>query len=267
MPLILTVLFADVASKLAPLMVTTVPTMPLVGVIPFIARVVTGTGVTVKVEAEIAVPPGVVMAMFPLVAPGTVTESEVVVACVTLAGVPSNVTMSFWGDGSNFVPAIVTVDPTVPLVGELVIVGAVALPEVCTTKLVEESTEPPAVATVITPFEAPVGTITTSDVDVAEATVACLPFEPLILTELLAATGSKLVPLMVIADPTTCQAGEKPEIVGAAVAAKARTVDPLAPVEVASAPPVEDELPPHEAKSSNTENKVTYNSALFILSS
>lgn len=56
--------------------------------------------------------------------------------------------------------------------------------------------------------------MTTSDVDVAEATLAWRLFEN--VTELFAAVVSKFVPLIVIAEPTACQAGEKPVIVGAA---------------------------------------------------
>ena len=55
--------------KLAPLMVTLVPTGPLAGV----KLVMVGGLITVKVPALVAVPPGVVTLMVPVVAPaGTV---------------------------------------------------------------------------------------------------------------------------------------------------------------------------------------------------
>ena len=55
--------------KAVPAMVTTVPTGPLVGV----KDEIVGAGMTVKLEALVAVPPGVVTVMGPVVAPaGTV---------------------------------------------------------------------------------------------------------------------------------------------------------------------------------------------------
>ena len=56
----------DVAPvKLVPLTTTVVPTGPLVGEKPVIA----GAGITVKLPALVAVPPGVVTAIVPVVAP------------------------------------------------------------------------------------------------------------------------------------------------------------------------------------------------------
>src|SRR5438876_11786320 len=86
-----------------------------------------GVGPTVKLLLLVAVPPGVVTLMSPLVAPaGTVAAIEVEEVTVKLTAlVPLNVTAV---GPVEAVPVIVTVVPTGPLVGvKLVIVGAGAL--------------------------------------------------------------------------------------------------------------------------------------------
>ena len=263
-PLNLTTLFPAVASKFTPLMVTAVPAMPRSGVKLCMAGAVPTVGVMVKVLAEIAVPPGVVTVIFPLVASGTVTVSTDAIeavagtadVAVTSAGVPLKVTMLFAGVKSKLVPLIVAVDPTAPLEGELVIVGAVAPPLVVSINFVADVALPPDVATLIAPFFIPAGTITTSDVEVADATTAGTLLAN--LTALFAALVSKLVPLMVIADPTDCQAGENPEIVGAVEITCFET-------ESVETVLVNAGLPPHALKSNSMENKVTYNAALFFI--
>jgi hypothetical protein len=72
------------------------------------------------------------------------------------------------------VPLIVTAVPGIPTVGEkLVIVG---VPEEATTvKALELKTGLPVVATEISPVVAPVGTVVTIFVVVAETTVAVTP--------------------------------------------------------------------------------------------
>lgn len=81
---------------------------------------------TVKLPDDVAVPPAVVTVMVPVVAPvGTVTVRDVVVAADTVAVVPLNLTVLFAAVVSKFVPEMVTVAPTAPLVGlKDVIVGA-----------------------------------------------------------------------------------------------------------------------------------------------
>src|SRR5438034_1248624 len=81
--------------------------------------------VTVKLLELVAVPPGVVTLMGPVVAPlGTVAEIEVEEVTEKLALVPLKVTAVA---PVKFVPLIVTVNPTCPLVGvKLVIVGGLA---------------------------------------------------------------------------------------------------------------------------------------------
>src|SRR3989442_15831007 len=75
--------------KLVPLMVTLVPTGPLAGVKP----VIVGGLVTVKLLALVAVPPGVVTLIVPVVAPvGTVARIEVAEFTVKLALAPLKAT-------------------------------------------------------------------------------------------------------------------------------------------------------------------------------
>jgi len=100
--------------RLVPLIVTLVPTGPLVGVKPLI---VGGGGgiVTLKLARLVALPVGVVTVIGPVVAPaGTVALICVLPPTVKLAFVPLKVTFdAFW----NHCPLIVTVVPTWPLVG------------------------------------------------------------------------------------------------------------------------------------------------------
>ena len=98
--------------KLVPVMVTWVPTGPLVG----LKDVIVGGTVTVKLMPLVAVPPGVVTWIGPLVAPlGTVAVSWVLDVTVKLAVVPLKVTEVA---PVKLVPLIVTWVPTGPLVGE-----------------------------------------------------------------------------------------------------------------------------------------------------
>src|SRR5258708_30051962 len=109
--------------KFAPLMVTLVPTGPLVGAKPLIV----GGCTTVNALALVAVPADVVTRSGPVVAcaangaPGTTVAIDVSEATVKLALAPVNVTAVA---PANPVPVIVTLLPAGPLVGvKLVIVG------------------------------------------------------------------------------------------------------------------------------------------------
>src|SRR5439155_864053 len=107
--------------------------------------VIVGAAITVKLLVLVAVPPGVVTLMRPLVAPlGTVAAIEVEEFTVKLTAlVPLNRTSVA---PVKFVPLIVTLLPTRPLVGvKLVIVGGPAV----TVKLLELVAVPPGVVTLI----------------------------------------------------------------------------------------------------------------------
>src|SRR5947208_3509548 len=111
--------------------------------------------VTVNELLLVAVPPGVVTLIVPVVAPlGTVAEIEVDEVTEKLTAlVPLNVTAVA---PVKLVPVIVTLVPTGPLVGvKLVIVGGLA---VTVNELVLVAV-PPGVLTLMGPVVAPLGTV------------------------------------------------------------------------------------------------------------
>jgi len=85
---------AEVA-ELVPVIVTAEPTTPIVGVtLVIVGAAVVLLVITVKDVLLVAEPLGVVTAIGPVVAPlGTITNSWMAVAEVTVAGVPLNVTV------------------------------------------------------------------------------------------------------------------------------------------------------------------------------
>ena len=113
-PLNVTVLVPCVAPKFVPVIVTDVPTGPLVG-----ARLVRRRRpVTVNVRPLLARPPTVTTTL-PVVAPvGTGTTMLVADQLVGVAAVPLNVTVLVPCVAPKFVPVIVTDVPTGPLVGD-----------------------------------------------------------------------------------------------------------------------------------------------------
>jgi hypothetical protein len=123
-----TVLFAGVVLKFVPVMVTVVPTGPEVGVKDVMVGI--APVVTVKFVALVAVFPATVTVMVPVVAPaGTVVVMDVAVLAVTTDVVPLNLTVLLVSVELKFVPVMVTVVLTVPLVGvKLVMVGKVEPP-------------------------------------------------------------------------------------------------------------------------------------------
>jgi hypothetical protein len=115
-PLKLTILFAGVALKFVPVIVTLVPGMPEEGE----KEVMVGAKPqrTVKLDALVPVLPATVTVIVPVVAPvGTVVVIDVAVLAVTTAVVPLNFTILFAGVVLKFVPVIVTVVPTTPVAG------------------------------------------------------------------------------------------------------------------------------------------------------
>ena len=123
MPLNVTVLVPWVAPNVVPVMVTEVPTTPLVG------DKLVMLGTTVKLTALLARPP-TVTTTFPVVAPlGTGTAMLVALQLVGVPAVPLKVTVLVPWVEPKFVPVIVTDVPTAPDVGDkLVMLGAVPPP-------------------------------------------------------------------------------------------------------------------------------------------
>ena len=88
---------------------------------PVIVLGCAGEGFTVKVEPDVAVPPGVVTCTVPVVPVPTVTVTDVAVVPVIVAGVNPMVTAVAV---NKLVPLIVNDEPTHPLAApKLVIVG------------------------------------------------------------------------------------------------------------------------------------------------
>ena len=143
--------------KFVPLIVTEVPTGPDIGEND---EIVGFAVVTVNLWALVAVPPGVVTEILPVVAPvGTVAVifvAELTVNDVALT--PLNFTDVVVNPVPlKFVPLIVTAVPTRPLVGENEeIVGAGTVVEV-TVKTEELVAVPSGVVTLIGPVVAPTG--------------------------------------------------------------------------------------------------------------
>lgn len=189
-PPITTVLFAGVTSKPVPVMVTAVPTAPVLGLMPE-----TVGAPTVKLLGDVTAPPAVVTDTDPVVAPlGTEVVIEVAVEVVTVAGFPLKVTVLFAGVTSKLVPVMVTDVPAIPVL-ELMLV-TVGAPTVKMADVIE--VPPAAVVTEIIPVVAPFGILTNRDVVVAAVIVAWVPLKP---TVLLAGVKSNPLPEMDTAVP------------------------------------------------------------------
>jgi hypothetical protein len=129
-----------------------------------------------KSEELVAVPAGVATVMRPdPVSKGTLVAMLVAVAEV-VSGVPRlNLTRLLAAVVSKFVPVTVTAVPAVPLVGvKEVMLGA---PVPLTVKDALLAAVPADVVTEIAPVVAPVGTVVTSRVALADVTVAETPLK------------------------------------------------------------------------------------------
>jgi hypothetical protein len=207
-PLNLTeVVVKPVPLKFVPVIVTDFPTGPKVGV----NDVIVGSGAvdTVKFVELVAVPEGLVTAIFPVVAPvGTVAVIVVEeLALNVVAATPLKVT-----DVTPVkpVPVIVTELPTAPEVGVNEVI-VTQLDE--TVKFVELRTSAPHVVTPILPVVAPAGTNALSWVGLTPLEVAAVPLKvtspPAV--ELL----KRFCPKTVTAVPTGPHVGVNEEILGA----------------------------------------------------
>ena len=164
-------------------------------------------GVTVNVPELVAVPPGVVTLIFPVVAPeGSVAVILLEELTVKVALTPLNFTEVA---PLRFEPLIVTEAPTGPLVGEN--------PEIFGTPVTVNVPElvavPPGVVTLIFPVVAPEGTVA---VILLEELTVKVALTPLNFTEVVVKpVPLKFEPLIVTDVPTGPLFGEKPEMVGA----------------------------------------------------
>ena len=199
-PLNFTILAEGVVLKFVPVMTTSSPIEPVVGV----NEVMVGGGIT-KSMALVAVLPPTVTVIFPVVAlEGTRQIMVVVVLEVTPAIRPLNLTALLLGFVLKFVPVMVTKLPGAPDVGvKLVMVGELAEP---TVKLVALVTVVQFDVTEIVPSVVPVGTVTVKLVEVAAVIVAVLLLKN--RTVLLAGTGLKFTPVITTLEPIGLTAGE-----------------------------------------------------------
>jgi hypothetical protein len=190
--------------KCEPLIVTVVPTGPLLGVKELMVGDGPGT-VTVKAVELVALPAGVVTVIGPLLAPlGTVALICVSDTMVKEAGVPLNATAVAPVMCS---PLIVTVVPTGPLLGvkELMVGGG---PGTVTVKAVELVALPAGVVTVIGPLLAPLGTVALISVSETTVKTAGVPLKAT------AVAPVKCAPLIVTVVPIGPPLGVKKLILG-----------------------------------------------------
>jgi uncharacterized protein YjeT (DUF2065 family) len=209
-PLNATVLVPFVAPKLAPVIVTAVPTGPDVGLRVLIDG---GTGtVTVKGTPLLARPPTVTTTV-PVVAPlGTGTVMLVALQLVGVASVPLNLTVLAPFVAPKLAPAIVTAVPTGADAGLRALIDGGTV----TVKGTPLLARPPTVTTTV-PVVAPVGTGTVRVVALQLVGVASVPLN---LTVLVPFVAPKLAPAIVTAVPTGPDAGLSVVIDGGTVTVK-----------------------------------------------
>ena len=158
-----------------------------------------------KFEELVAVPPGVVTVILPVVAPeGTVAVTLPSFTKAKDAEVPLNRTPL---TAVKWFPLIVTEVPATPLEGEKPLIVGALLP--VTVKLEELVAVPPGVVTVILPVVAPVGTVAVTLPSFTKAKDAEVPLNRTPLTPV------KWFPLIVTVAPITPLDGENPLMVGA----------------------------------------------------
>lgn len=209
-PFMVTVLSDGVVLKFVPVIMIEDPVAPL----PVKLVIVSSDedAVTVKFSADVAVLPFTVTAILPVLAPsGTVTVSCVVVAPVTTADIPLNVTELLAAVALKLVPVSVTLLPTAPLDGENPPSVTAGLPSEMTVNSSTDVAEALLTDTDIFPEVAPAGTTTVSCVPIAALTVATVPLN---LTILFADVALKLVPVIVTVVPTDPLAGVNAVIAG-----------------------------------------------------
>jgi hypothetical protein len=206
LPLKVTVLVPCVAPKLAPVIVTEVPTNPDTG----FRLVMVGVGAAVTVKATpLPGTPATVTTMLPVVAPtGTGTAILDALQLVGDAGVPLKVIVLVPCVAPKLAPVIVTLAPTKPDTGlRLVIDGAGSVTVKLTLLLAA-----PATVTKTLPDVAAAGTGTAMLVGLQLVGAAAAPLKETVLVPWAA---PKFVPVMVMLAPTNPEAGFRLVILGA----------------------------------------------------
>ena len=193
--------------KLLPAIVTLEPIAPEFGLRLLIA----GAGVTVNVTPPDDTPPAAVTTTFPVVAPaGTTATMLLALQLVIVAVVPLNFTLPLPCVAPKLLPATVIDDPTAPVFGlRLVMLGAEVM-----VKDLPALAIPPAAVTTTLPVVAPVGTVATMLLALQLVTVAAVPLN---FTEPLPCDGPKLLPAIVMEEPTAPVPGVSVLMLGADV--------------------------------------------------
>jgi hypothetical protein len=199
--------------RLVPVITTVAPTAPLAGR----KEATVGAATTVKLEALVAVPPGVVTEIVPVVAPaGTVAVTCVAESTVNdVAATPLNLTAVA---PVRFVPVITTVAPTAPEVGvnEVTLGAGIIVNEPALVPV------PPGVVMAIGPVVAAAGTVAVTCV--AESTVYTVVPTPLKLT---AVAPVRFVPVMTTVVPAPPLVGVNEVTVGAGRTVKLAALVPV----------------------------------------
>jgi len=203
-PLNFTVLLDGILLKFSPLITTLAPIAPLSGVID----VMVGDPSTLKLLLLVIVIPLTMILIGPVVAPaGIVVVILVVVDAVTVAGIPLNETVLLVGVVLKFVPEIIMVAPSAPLLG----LNPVSVGVGATEKLFALNTVIPFNESEILPVVAPTGTVVIRLVEVDALTGVSTPLK---LKILFAEVVLKLDPVIVTLAPTAPLPGLKPEMAG-----------------------------------------------------
>jgi hypothetical protein len=203
--LIVTMSFDVVALKWVPVIVTIVPTGPLVGDM----LVIVGAGTNVKLLPLVPVKPLAVTVIGPVDAlAGTVAVNEVALAAVTVPATPLNLTLFAASVAPKFVPVRVTEVPAGPLEGVKPVIAGVTL------KLLLLVPVNPLAFTAIAPVVTPAGAVTVSEVELAAVTVAATPLK---VTVFAAGVLPKFTPVIVTVVPGDPPVGVNVEIAGATV--------------------------------------------------
>jgi hypothetical protein len=179
----------------------------------------------VKLVALVAVPPGVVIAILPLVAPiGTVAEIRALLTKLKVAAVPLKVTLVA---PAKPLPSMVTTVLTGPEGGVKLVTAGVGI----TVKSVELEPVPTGLVTAILPLAARVGTMAVIRVLLSTLNVEEVPLKVTLLA------SAKLVPVIVTVAPSGPEVGVKLVTVGAVGDVVTPSVTALAPMPAFTMPP------------------------------
>jgi hypothetical protein len=206
-----TLLLPCVVPKPEPVIVTTVPVLPDVGL-----RLVRLNADTVKLTPLLATPP-TVTTILPVVAPeGTGTQISVSLQFVGVAEVPLNLTVLDPCVAPNPAPVIITDAPTPPDVGERLVMPGPGLTVKATPLL-----GPPDAVTTTLPVVAPSGTVVVIFVELQVTGVACVPLNDTVFVPW---DDPKLLPLIVTGSPFWPDVGDRLVMFGLGSTVK---LDPL----------------------------------------